>query len=217
MISSSAKLHRQKSKNGSNRSSPLLEVIPLLFGRREFPSTRSYGARVACFRERCSVNSSSNCRLPCPLTASSSNPAKGSEFDVIGLIRQAKSELGTSDPAAYMIFLLAVTAGLRRKEIDLLEWPSFRFKDNVIRIEPTQFFHPKSQDSIGEIQMDPQIMAIFRQYHGKAKGNFVIPSGKPPKTVLPGDYYRCESDFDALNAWLRSKEVNTQKPLHTLR
>ena len=140
-----------------------------------------------------------------------------SEFDVIGLIRQAKSELGTSEPAAYVIFLLAVTAGLRRKEIDLLEWPSFRFKDNIIRIEPTQFFHPKSQDSIGEIQMDPQIMAIFRRYHRKAKGNFVIPSGKPPKTVLRGDYYRCESDFDALNAWLRSKEVNTQKPLHTLR
>jgi len=140
-----------------------------------------------------------------------------SEFDVIGLIRQANKELGTSDPAPYMIFLLAVTAGLRRKEIDLLEWPSFRFKDNAIRIEPTQFFHPKSQDSIGEIQMDPQIMAIFRQYQIKAKGNFVIPSGKPPKTVSRGDYYRCESQFDALNAWLRRKGVNTQKPLHTLR
>jgi integrase len=116
-----------------------------------------------------------------------------------------------------MIFLLAVTAGLRRKEIDLLEWPSFRFKENLIRIEPTKFFHPKSQDSIGEIQMDPQIMAIFRQYHAKAKSNFVIPSAKPPKTVSRGDYYRCESHFDTLNAWLRSKGVNTQKPLHTLR
>jgi integrase len=140
-----------------------------------------------------------------------------SEFDVIGLIKQANRELGTSDPAAYMIFLLAVTAGLRRKEIDLLEWPSFRFKENAIRVEPTQFFHPKSQDSSGEIQTDPQIMAIFRKYHVKAKGNFVIPSGKPPKTVSRGDYYRCESHFDALNAWLRSKGVNTQKPLHTLR
>ena len=62
-----------------------------------------------------------------------------------------------------MIFLLAVTAGLRRKEIDLLEWPSFRFKDNAIRIEPTQFFQPESQDSIGEIQMDPQIMLKRKQ------------------------------------------------------
>jgi integrase len=140
-----------------------------------------------------------------------------SDFNVIDLIRQANKELRTSNPAAYMIFLLAVTAGLRRKEIDLLEWPSFRFKENLIRIEPTKFFHPKSQDSIGEIHMDPQIIAIFRQYHAKAKSNFVISSAKPPKTVSRGDYYRCESHLDTLNAWLRSKGVNTQKPLHTLR
>jgi hypothetical protein len=78
-----------------------------------------------------------------------------SDFNVIDLIRQANKELRASNPAAYMIFLLAVIAGLRRKEIDLLEWPSFRFKEKSIRIEPTQFFHPKSQDSIAEIQMDP--------------------------------------------------------------
>ncbi len=94
-----------------------------------------------------------------------------------------------------MIFLLAVTARLRRKEIDLLEWPSFRFKDNIIRIEPTQFFHPKSQDSIAEIQIDPEIIKIFRQYRAKAKGVFVIPSGQPPKTVSRADYYRCEITF----------------------
>ena len=88
---------------------------------------------------------------------------------------------------------------------------------DVIRFEATQFFHPKSQDSIGEIQMDPQIMAIFRKYHGKAKGNFVIPSRKTSERPSRADYYRCESHFDALNAWLRSKGVNTQKPLHTLR
>jgi integrase len=140
-----------------------------------------------------------------------------SDFNVIDLIRQANKELRTSNPAAYMIFLLAVTAGLRRKEIDLLEWPSFRFKEKSIRIEPTQFFHPKSQDSIAEIQMDPKVMAIFRQYHAKAKGPFVIPSRRPPKVVSRGDYYRCESHFDTLNAWLRGKGVNTQKPLHTLR
>jgi hypothetical protein len=53
-------------------------------------------------------------------------------------------------------------------------------------------------------------------YHNKAKGGFVIRSGRPPKTVIGGDYYRCESHFDRLNTWLRSKGVNTQKPLHTL-
>jgi integrase len=35
-----------------------------------------------------------------------------------------------------VIFLLAVAAGLRRKEIDLLEWSPFRWEENVIRIQP---------------------------------------------------------------------------------
>jgi hypothetical protein len=60
-------------------------------------------------------------------------------------------------------------------------------------------------------------MSIFREYHNKAKGTFVIPSDRIAKTFTRGDYYRCESHFDSLNAWLRSKGVNTQKPLHSLR
>ena len=140
-----------------------------------------------------------------------------SNFNVLDLIKLANKELRPSDPPVYMIFLLGVAAGLRRKEIDLLEWSAFRFKENALRVEPTQFFHPKSQDSIAEIQVDTEVMSIFREYHNKAKGTFVIPSDRIPKTVTRGDYYRCESHFDSLNAWLRSKGVNTQKPLHTLR
>jgi hypothetical protein len=59
-----------------------------------------------------------------------------------------------------MIFLLGVSAGLRRKEIDLLEWSAFRFKENAIRVEPTQFFHPKSQDSIAKVQVDPEGLSV---------------------------------------------------------
>ena len=99
-----------------------------------------------------------------------------SNFNVLDLIKLANEELRPSDPPVYMIFLLGVAAGLRRKEIDLLEWSVFRFKENAIRVEPTQFFHPKSQDSIAEIQVDPEVMSIFREYHNKAKGTFVIPS-----------------------------------------
>jgi hypothetical protein len=101
--------------------------------------------------------------------------------------------------------------------IDLLEWSAFRFKENAIRVEPTQFFHPMSQDSIAEIQVDPEAMTIFREYHNQAKAAFAILSSRPPKTVTRGDYCPCESHFDTLNAWLRGKGVNAQKPLHTLR
>jgi hypothetical protein len=45
-----------------------------------------------------------------------------SNFNLLGLIKLANKELRPSDTSVYIIFLLAVAAGLRRKEIDLLEW-----------------------------------------------------------------------------------------------
>jgi hypothetical protein len=44
-----------------------------------------------------------------------------------------------------------VAVGLRRKEIDLLEWSSFLWEQNLLRIQPTRFFHPKSEDSLGDL------------------------------------------------------------------
>jgi integrase len=140
-----------------------------------------------------------------------------SRLDIGKLIEVANETLWPTDPECYVIFLLAVAAGLRRKEIDLLEWSSFRWEENVIRIQPTKFFHPKSEDSIGDIQVDTEVMAIFRKYRGTVKGPFVIPSRQKPKTVLRGDYYRCETHFERLNDWLRLQGVTEQKPLHTLR
>jgi hypothetical protein len=92
-----------------------------------------------------------------------------SNFNVLDLIKLANKKLRSSDPPIYIIFLLGVAAGLRRKEIDLLEWSAFRFEENAIRVEPTHFFHPKSQDSIAEIQVDPEVMAIFRNFMVKQK------------------------------------------------
>ena len=84
-----------------------------------------------------------------------------SRLDITKLIEAANETLKPLNPECYLIFLLAVAAGLRRKEIDLLEWTAFRWEENVIRIQPTNFFNPKSEDSIGDIQVDTEIMAIF--------------------------------------------------------
>jgi integrase len=85
-----------------------------------------------------------------------------SEIDVLKLIKAAKAELRDSLPEAYKVFLLAVRAGLRKKEIDLLEWSSFRWEENAIRIEATRYFHPKSEDSIADLPVDREIMALFQ-------------------------------------------------------
>jgi hypothetical protein len=88
-----------------------------------------------------------------------------SEIDLVKLIETAKAKLRDSSREEYKVFLLAVGAGLRKKEIDLLEWSSFRWDENVIRIEPTRYFHPKSEDSIADLPIDREVMDVFRGYY----------------------------------------------------
>jgi integrase len=140
-----------------------------------------------------------------------------SEIDVVALIKAAKAELRDSLPEVYKVFLLAVGAGLRKKEIDLLEWSSFRWQENVIRIEATRYFHPKSEDSIADLPVDREVMVLFRAYYERAKGPFVIKSKRAPLPSKPQQYYRCEPTFEQVNVWLRKYGVSGGKPLHTLR
>ena len=101
-----------------------------------------------------------------------------SGFNVEQVIHAAQDELPREQ---LKIFLLAVMAGLRRNEIDKLEWTSFRWTQNVIRIETTQYLQPKSEDSIGDIEVDLELMEIFRGYKAYAKGTFVIESDVAPR------------------------------------
>ncbi len=140
-----------------------------------------------------------------------------SETDVEKLIAHARQELEENDSEAYKVFLLAVGLGLRRKEIDLLEWSSFRWNEKLVRIEPTRYFHPKSEDSIADLPVDPELMDVFRKYYAEAKGSFVIRSLRPPLPPRPHQYFRCDPIFDRLVAWLRTHGLNSNKPLHTLR
>jgi integrase len=131
-----------------------------------------------------------------------------SEIDIATLIKAANKELRTAAPEAYKIFLLAVAVGLRRKEIDLLEWSSFQWEENVIRIQPTRFFHPKSEDSLADLPADAEVMDLFRRFHQSKKGVFVIKSKRPPLPAKPQQYYRCESIFHELTEWLREHGVS---------
>ena len=93
-----------------------------------------------------------------------------SGFDVEKLIASAQAEL----PADQLkIFLLAALAGLRRSEIDKLEWSAFRWNENLIRIEATRYFQPKSEDSAGDVEVDPELIAAFRGFRAKVDGGTV--------------------------------------------
>jgi hypothetical protein len=97
------------------------------------------------------------------------------------LIEAATKDLASNEPEQFKIFLLAVMAGLRWREIDTLEWCSFRWDGGTIRIESTRWFHPKSEDSIGDVEIDAVLAEVFRGYHAKAKGPFVIESKRIKK------------------------------------
>jgi integrase len=140
-----------------------------------------------------------------------------SHIDPAKLAQAAQKELATDDPPAFLAFLLALGAGLRRIEIDRLEWAAFRFRDNVIRIEPTRYFDVKTEHSIGDVQVDPELMAVFRAYFAQAGSNFVIEGAVPPIPEASWEHYRAPGRLEWLSAWLRGHGVTARKPIHELR
>jgi integrase len=135
-------------------------------------------------------------------------------FDVKKLIRDAQEELL---PEQFKIFLLAIMAGLRRNEIDKLEWSAFDWRRGIISIRATAYFSPKSEDSTGDVEVDPEVMELFRGYQATASGDFVIESRVSPRPGAAYSHYRCQREFEALNRWLQTHGVKSKQPLHTLR
>ena len=115
------------------------------------------------------------------------------------------------------IFLLATMVGLRRGEIDKLQWEAFRWKEGAIRIETTEHSTPKTSDSAGDVPIDKELAALFRGWHAKATGLFVIEADGEPRTDTSYAHYRAQRHFDALLKWLRAKGVTAIKPLHEMR
>ena len=137
-----------------------------------------------------------------------------STVDIRSLIADAMRELPQEQ---LKIFLLATMAGLRRNEIDKLNWKSFRWNDAAIRIETTEHFTPKTSDSGGDVPINDQLLALFRGWHAKTTGPFVVEADAEPRNDTSYAHYRAQPHFDALTKWLRAKDVSAIKPLHELR
>jgi integrase len=137
-----------------------------------------------------------------------------SSFDIEALIKAAQAELSQEQ---FKIFLLAAMAGLRRNEIDKLEWAAFDWQRGLICIRTTAVFSPKSEDSTGDVEVDAEVMELFQGYRARSTSSFVVAS---PVAARPGasySNYRCEKTFAALAKWLRAHGVKAARPLHTLR
>jgi integrase len=140
-----------------------------------------------------------------------------SSFDLEAVVGDALAELIDSDAEALKVIVLAAACGLRRAEIDSLIWQSFDFQKRSLHIEPSEHFQPKREDSIGDIDLEPEVAKLLEQFKQQAKGVFVIESPFAPRANATYASYRCQSVFERVTRWLRKHGVRGSKPLHLLR
>ncbi|MBI4325266.1 MAG: site-specific integrase [Chloroflexi bacterium] len=148
----------------------------------------------------------------------SGTPRKyASTIDAAELLRDGKAELAEADPEAYKALLLALGAGLRKAEIDCLQWQQVDTAANVIRVATTEAFATKTDSSEGEVYVDPGLVSELDAYRAAATSLFVLESPFAPRPQSRVAYYRAARTFDRLTKWLRGKGVMGHKPIHALR
>lgn len=140
-----------------------------------------------------------------------------SRIDPEALTRRAVAELFKTEPEALKVFLLALGAGLRAREIDFLEWRSFDFQAETLSVEPTAFYSLKTKKSARKLKLDPELCELFRGWRARATGRFVIESEREPTPGKPYQDQRAREAFQILYRWLRQQGVAARKAVHELR
>lgn len=129
--------------------------------------------------------------------------------------REIQRGQARSKHQAFIILLLSLTTGLRRNEIDKLQWEQILWSKKVLRIETTDCFEPKC-DSDGDIPLDDEVLEFLRQIYLDASTRFVIDGGEP-KPEVTYRHYRAHRHFDTLIQWLRDKGIKSRNPVHAMR
>jgi integrase len=152
-----------------------------------------------------------------------------SRIDIRKIVAAAYEELGgprreDEKPDAhearteqFKIFLLAAFGGLRRNEIDKLLWSQVDLKNGIIEIRETPYFKPKSEESRGQIEIEPEVAEILSQLRKGSRDPFVIRATGGKKKLKSAQWYRAARHFRGLLDWLRHQGIADLKPLHVLR
>jgi integrase len=141
-----------------------------------------------------------------------------SKIDAAKILRDANTELKTTEPEVWKVILLALGAGLRRGEIDSLCWGQVDFERFEIHVVNHAFFQAKTLDAEGKIYIDAALIAELKHFRNedltKPVVNTEIPFRQKSSSAL---FYRCQQTFEKVTAWLRANGVVGDRPLHTLR
>ena len=121
------------------------------------------------------------------------------EFDAAEMLRRASETLRAEDPSAFKVVLLALGAGLRRGEIQHLQWRSVDAARCQIRVEASGSWMAKNPQSEAAVDVDPGLIAALG-----------TPAGPDDPVVDP-------LAIEHAVQWLRRQGVTSPKPLHDCR
>ena len=118
---------------------------------------------------------------------------------------------------AFKVLVLGLSAGLRRGEIDRLQWSQIDLQKQrpVISIIPTDCFEPKAKSS-GDIPIDGEMAELLRQWKAESTDRFVV-GGVEPIVNTDRLHYRADRAHKEAITWLRSKGITAGKAIHALR
>lgn len=136
--------------------------------------------------------------------------------DAPTLLYWAQEELEKKKPEQFKALTLCLFFGLRKREADCLTWKQIDFERGKVKIETTEHFKPKSENSEREVPMQESLLPKVSKWRKGADDTFVLNGGiAKPDADYP--YYRAEGTWRELTSWLRAKGVDSQKPIHYLR
>src|SRR5439155_18672367 len=75
---------------------------------------------------------------------------------------QGENQPANPRPELFKIILLALGAGLRRDEIDKLQWGQIQWHRSTIRVETTEHGGTKSAESEADVDVDPGLLEILK-------------------------------------------------------
>ena len=140
-----------------------------------------------------------------------------SQMDAATLLRLGRDELKADAPEAYKALLLALGAGLRRREIDNLQWQQVDSTRCVVRVMANESFSGKTVDSENEVFVDAGLIAELDQFRAAAGSLYVLEESRKVNALAVRSEYRAAEPFAVLVAWLRKQGVTSHKPIHALR
>lgn len=138
-----------------------------------------------------------------------------STIDVTALIEKAFAELFGEE---LVIFTLAIGGGLRRKEIDNLEWCHVNLANRTVAIMKPRNGRLKTDSSCGIVVLEKRFADVLEAHARRGNTGYVLFPDRAALHRAKTRRYRCNTELNRVLNWLRQNGVNnSDKPLHTMR